>query len=224
MALSFLLGVVALAALLIYWRFIHFFRDPERASPPGRNVVAPADGVVVYAREYTSGLVPVAVKGDKAIPLVEILKSAPAHDSGFIVGIYLSPWDVHVNRAPIRGRVESVHYHRGGRNRSMARFGTEFLATGRAAPNSMRHVVENERNTIHLRGDLEVYVVQIADWYIRKISCWTREGQEVEKGERIGMIRMGSQVDLVLPRAEGLSLRVKEGERARGGETVIAVY
>jgi phosphatidylserine decarboxylase len=216
--------LVGALVVLAYWRFFYFHRDPERTPPEGRTVVSPADGRIVYAREYGAGMVPIAVKDRKAIPLLEITKSAAALDDGFLVGIYMSPWDIHVNRAPIAGRVEAVHYHRGGLNRSMAWFGLLLLTTGRPRPRSMGHVVDNERNTIRLSGDLVAYVVQIADWYVRKIACWAREGQEIRKGERIGMIRMGSQVDMVLPRQEGLRLVVKEGDRVRAGESVIAVY
>jgi phosphatidylserine decarboxylase len=131
---------------------------------------------------------------------------------------------VHVNRAPVDGVVEQVTYHPAAKNRSMALFGLQTLLFGRASPGVLGHVIENERNTISLRGDVSVCVVQIADAYVNKVRCSVRDGQHIRKGDRIGSIVMGSQVDILIAAMDGLKLEVKEGDRVKAGASVIATY
>src|SRR5215216_5593273 len=88
------IGVVV--GFLAFWRYVYFFRDPHRTPPSGDNIVAPADGRVVYAREFGDQIVPIAVKRRRHIALHEVTGTAMPIRSGHIVGIYLSPWDVHV--------------------------------------------------------------------------------------------------------------------------------
>jgi phosphatidylserine decarboxylase len=220
-----ILGLVAsIGGAVAFWRYYYFFRDPERAIPPGRNIVSPADGIIVYARAFTGGGTPIAVKKKREIQLTEITKSPLTIDSGIIIGIYMGLWDVHTNRSPIDGTVDDVIYRPAAANRSMALFGFQTTVLGRPTPGAMGHIVENERNTIRICGDFVVYVVQIADFYVNKVACWVVRGQRVEKGERIGQIVMGSQVDLILPEVPGLALLVKEGDRVKAGETALATY
>lgn len=219
------LGLIgSLAGAVVFWRYYYFFRDPDRAVPAGRNVVAPADGIIVYARTFTRGTALIAVKKRREIPLTEITRSPVAAESGTIIGIYMGLWDVHTNRSPIDGIVDAVLYHPAPRNRSMALFGFQVTVLGRPTAAAMSHLVENERNTIRIRGDFVAHVVQIADYYVNKVTCSVRRGQRVEKGQRIGHIVMGSQVDLVLPDVSGLVLLVREGDRVKAGETVLATY
>lgn len=210
--------------IIIFWRYFYFFRDPERSIPDGRNIVSPADGTIVYVKEFKKGMAPIAIKKAKEIDLLEITKSPLPIESGYIVGIYMTLWDVHVNRAPISGTVEDVTYHGAGRNRSMALFGFQTLLLGRPRPRTMGHILENERNVICLKGDFIVYLVQIADFYTNKIVCWVKNGQQIQKGERIGKIMMGSQVDIILPEVKGLRITVKEGGKVKAGQSVIATY
>jgi phosphatidylserine decarboxylase len=84
------------------------------------------------------------------------------------------------------------------------------------------HILSNERNTIMIEGELPVYVVQIADIYVNKIECWVKEGDNLEKGQRIGMIKMGSQVDLVFPAAPNIKVIAVEGQKVKAGESIIA--
>jgi phosphatidylserine decarboxylase len=212
------------AGILAFWRYVYFFRDPHRTPPSGENVVAPADGRVVYVRQFSDQVVPIAVKKRRQIALHELAGTPLQMRAGHVIGIYLSPWDVHVNRSPIAGVVDHVVYRPSTANRSMALFGIGALVFRHISPRLMGHVVENERNSIGLRGDLDACVVQIADFYVRKVRCSVREGQMVDKGERIGSIVMGSQVDLVLADTDGLRIEVEEGDRVRAGETVVATY
>jgi len=124
-----------------------------------------------------------------------------------VVGIAMSFLDVHVNRAPIAGRVV-LSRHFPGRFGSLKRPETVF---------------ENERTTTLIAGSrLEIAVVQIASRLVRQITSYVRDGQEVNLGQRIGIIRLGSQVDVVLPQRRDLCVLVGEGDRVTAGVSVIA--
>ena len=173
-----LFAVVALA-------FLGFFRDPDRTAPdlPGA-VLAPADGRVMVITEALDSWVGPAVR----------------------VSIFLSPLDVHVNRAPIGGLVKNVEYVAG-----------RFLAAYRPEASE-----QNERCAMSLDGDrARLTVTQISGVLARRIVCRVRPGDTVRAGERYGLIRFGSRTDLVLPR--GTDLRVQVGDRVRGGESVMGV-
>jgi phosphatidylserine decarboxylase len=171
-------GLVALACL-------GFFRDPERTPPPGPGLVlAPADGRVMRIDEVEDPWVGRAVRAS----------------------IFLSPLDVHVNRSPVAGLVDSVRYEAG-----------RFMAAYRDEASEL-----NERCTIALEGDAtRIGVKQIAGVLARRIVCRVRSGDKLAAGERFGLIRFGSRTDLVVPRST--EMRVKIGDRVRGGETVMGV-
>jgi phosphatidylserine decarboxylase len=173
-----LLGAVALA-------FLGFFRDPDRTAPdlPGA-VLAPADGRVMVIGETVDPWVGPAAR----------------------VSIFLSPLDVHVNRAPIGGPVKNVEYVAG-----------RFLAAYRAEASE-----QNERCAVSLDGErARVTVTQISGVLARRIVCRVRPGDTLRAGERYGLIRFGSRTDLIVPR--GTELRVRVGDRVRGGESVMGV-
>ncbi|MBV8457136.1 MAG: phosphatidylserine decarboxylase [Acetobacteraceae bacterium] len=169
---------------------LYFFRDPERTAPgrPGL-LLAPADGKVV-----------------SVAPAVPPLELGLTPGTRWRVGIFLSLFDVHVNRVPADGTVTRIAY----------RHGTFLNASFDRASD------ENERNAIAIRmlGGREVAVVQIAGLVARRILCDLREGDVVRAGNRFGLIRFGSRTDLYLP--EGIRPLVAEGQTMIGGETVIA--
>jgi phosphatidylserine decarboxylase len=202
--LVWLLTLVAVFAVLAYC----FYRDPDRASPHRDDVVlSPADGTVLYVREARQGLLPVATKHGHDYPLQELTKTPLVGRDAVVVGIGMSFLDVHVNRAPIAGRVV-LQRHFSGRFGSLRR---------------PEMVFENERATSVIAcEDLQVAVVQIASRLVRQIVSFVGEGQDVALGQRIGMIRFGSQVDLVLPAASQMRLAVKPGERVVAGRSIIA--
>jgi len=158
-----------------------FFRDPERRIPGGEsNVVSPADGRVV---EVTS----------------------PAGGASGRIAIFLSIFNVHVNRSPVRGTVRSVVYKPG-----------EFRPAYQSQASS-----SNERNTLEVNGPLGRFdVSQIAGLIARRIHCFKKEGDPVLRGERIGYIAFGSRTELTLP--PGCRVLVKVGDNVRGGETIVA--
>lgn len=193
------LSLLAVAAILVwltgawYWAivpallaafFLWFFRDPERAIPsqPGL-IVSPADGLVT-----------------------ETVRIETPDGPRQRVSIFLSVFDVHVNRAPISGVLTSVCYHHG-----------KFMnAMNPACAES------NERNVVTIRGEgIEIVFSQIAGLLARRIVFPFREGDRVQRGQRVGLIKFGSRTDLVMP--PDAELQVKVGQRVKGGASVIAV-
>jgi phosphatidylserine decarboxylase len=174
---------VALVLLALAGFMAFFFRDPQRTSPPEAGVVvSPADGRVTRVR-----------------PLVP-----DDPDSPNVVSIFLSPFDVHINRSPIAGTVTDVTYTRG-----------KFLMATKEESSLI-----NEQNALTIRGEeLTVVCKQIAGVLARRIICWKRAGDAVALGERIGLIKFSSRTDLVLP--PNVRLEVAEGARVRGGATII---
>jgi phosphatidylserine decarboxylase len=172
--------------LLLVFCTVAFFRDPERPAPPDSNlIVAPADGTVMDI-----------VESDES----QVLKTKLRR-----VGIFLSIFDVHTNRAPIDGRV-SYRQHREGLCLDARR------ADCSEKNESMTWAFENPRITIVVR--------QITGAIARRIVAWAQIGDELKKGERFGMIRFGSRTELYLPlNAEVL---VKTGDHVLGGSTIIA--
>jgi phosphatidylserine decarboxylase len=173
-------GVFAVAALA----FLGFFRDPERRPPdvPGA-VLAPADGKVVEVVSTEDAWVGPAVR----------------------VSIFLSPLDVHVNRAPVAGLVMGVEYAAG-----------RFRAAWKPEASEV-----NERCTVALEGPARVAVRQIAGVLARRIVCRVRTGDKLEPGERYGLIRFGSRTDLFVPRTT--EVRVRVGDHVSGGESIMGV-
>lgn len=169
---------------------IYFFRDPPRGVPQEDGfLIAPADGLV----QMVTKAVPPAELGLGAEPLTR-------------VSIFLSVFDVHINRAPCAATVDVVSYRPG-----------KFLSA-----NTDKASEENERMAIALRrADGRVIgCVQIAGWVARRIVCTIKPGQAIAAGERFGHIRFGSRTDLYLP--PGARLLVASGQRMIGGETVMA--
>jgi phosphatidylserine decarboxylase len=184
-------GAATLAVLggLVVW----FFRDPERRIPgqPGQ-IVSPADGVISTIEE---------IDHDEFI-------GGPA----VLVGIFLSIFNCHMNRAPQAARVIGLRYRPG-----------KFLNALR--PESAR---ENEQVAIRLQGTdaphRRFVVRQITGAIARRIVCWLKPGDVLTRGERVGMIKLGSRTEIVLPREPGLAIRVRLGEKVKAGATVLAEY
>ncbi len=209
----------------LMWRFWAFFRDPPRQIPSGSIVVAPADGRVLYVTPTPPEKLPSAVKHDVSIPIPQASSVHPVELPGLLIGIYMFPWSVHVNRAPVGGKVVRVESNPASpENRSMVR-ALMHLVWGVPITDEVRTAVTgNARNSIVINGDLSVAVVQIADRYVREIDCYVKPGDVIERGQRIGMIRMGSQCDVFLRQVSTLKVHCRAGDRVRAGETILATY
>jgi len=165
--------------LLVMLFMAFFFRDPKRVPPTDPDVVvSPADG--------------------------KVTRITSAADSSTVVSIFLSPFDVHINRSPIPGKIVDVLYSPG-----------KFLM----ATNEKASLV-NEQNALTIQGEkITVVCKQIAGILARRIVCWKAEGDSLGLGERFGMIKFSSRTDVLLP--ANVRVTVKEGDRVRGGTTVI---
>lgn len=196
---------LAAAAAIVLWRF---YRDPERTPPEGEDlVISPAEGQVIYVKRSADGELPMAEKHGRRYLLDELTRTPLASDEAVVIGIALSFLDVHVNRAPVPGKVLVQR-----------RFPGPFGSLKDPAA-----VFVNERATTVLehRG-MQIAVVLIASRLVRRIVSYVKEGEDVSLGQRIGVIRFGSQVDLVLPARPGLDVVVEPGQRVRAGETIVA--
>lgn len=178
LAAKFLTMWVALPLFVLALFCLWFFRDPDRDIPPGPVAVSPADGKVVRIRRKPGSTQ---------------------------VCVFLNVFDVHVNRAPIAGKVAGVNYKKG-----------KFLVASKEEAS-----YENEMNTLTVKGGGSVVTFsQIAGLIARRIICWKKPGDTVEAGERIGLIKFGSRVDVDLgPEWE---VTVQEGQRVSAGSSIIA--
>ena len=184
--------VLAIPFVVLGAIFVFFFRDPDRVPPAdGRLVLSPADGRIIVAGAAIADAAP------------------PAPDAGGSwqqVSIFLSPMDVHVNRIPASGRVTRVGYTPG-----------RFLPAYRADAGGT-----NERSEIWIEhGGQTIVARQIVGILARRVVCRVQPGAEVRAGDRFGVMKFGSRMDVFLPATA--SIRVTVGDRVRAGETVIAV-
>jgi phosphatidylserine decarboxylase len=187
--------LVGVAAAFLHWNWLagiliflglfvmFFFRDPQRTPAAGEeNIVSPADGRVMEVVDET-------------------------HDGkpGRRISIFLSVFDVHVNRSPVAGRITKIEYRTG-----------KFYAAMRG-----RASAENEQNAFTVQSERgEVVFKQIAGWIARRIVVWKSTGDSVIRGERVGMIRFGSRTDIWLP--QGTEVVVRPGQHVAGGTSVLA--
>jgi phosphatidylserine decarboxylase len=185
--------VFPLVVCLVLWLFvISFFRDPERRIPADPNaLVSPADGTVTHVEEVE----------DPDFP----------NGRAFRISIFLSVFNVHVNRVPRTGRVLGIRYFPGS-----------FL-------DARQHdsAVRNEQLWVDLEETSSrrfLRVKQISGAIARRIVCWLRPGEEVTAGDRFGMIKFGSRTDILVPAEEEMDVRVKVGQKVKGGSTVLLIF
>jgi phosphatidylserine decarboxylase len=184
-----------------------FFRNPVRkiTSDPD-EFVSPADGRVIYIKELEKAQIPVTVKKHRLAGIEEITKTGILEQPCYLIGIAMTLFDVHMNRAPISGKVILVKH-------------TPGVFLGLNTPES---TIVNERNTIVIQREdgIMTGVVQIAARHIRRCIISVKEGETVAHGSIIGRIRWGSQADLIIPR--NCEINVREGDQVYAGKTVIA--
>lgn len=170
------LGVIVFVGLALFMAY--FFRDPQRNIPTEADIiVSAADGKVTQVEDG---------------------------ENGKFVSVFLSPVDVHINRAPIAGTVVKVE-----------------LFQGKKAPATSNEASQtNERSAMTIKGEkMTVVCTQIVGILARRIVCWRKAGDEVEIGEKYGLIKFGSRTDLLMPK--NIEIAVKIGDRVVGGETII---
>lgn len=171
------IGAGAFSLIAVF--MVYFFRDPYRETPEGEGlIVAAADGRVTRIDDNADGK---------------------------LVSVFMSPFDVHINRSPISGKIVKAEYIKGKKS----------PATSNTAS------FTNERNSLTIEGlDFTVRCTQIAGIVARRIVCWAVEGDELKQGEKFGLIKFSSRTDVWMPATA--ELKVKIGDHVKGGETVIA--
>lgn len=185
---TFLLAVIILFGLLFVFHFF-FFRDPDRMPPAeGNLIIAPADGRIIKVETVKENLY--------------------VKDEVQLVSIFMSIFNVHVNRIPLSGKVELIKHKKG---RFMAAWADEAIE-------------HNEQVIIGINNRKygKILFVQIAGLIARRIICNLKEGDEVEKGKRFGIIKYGSRVDLYLPKQ--VSLKIKNGDSVKAGQSIIGEF
>ncbi len=210
----------------LYWRYVWFFRNPSRVPPPGESLVSPADGTVVYVTQVAPQQEVIMIKQGLAATLTDIVREDLA-SAKILIGIFMSPFSVHYNRAPLPGKINFIrHYPAKVKNFCMASMHWRTLLQRSPFYENSKHIIHNERLVTNMEGrfkgePLSYYVVQIAGKSVRGIDSYFHPGEQVTKGEVFGMIRIGSQVDLVAPLRPEMSILVQPGDKVRAGETVL---
>lgn len=200
--LPFLFGyfIISFIIFSIIAFFMQFFRDPNRKIPEDEGVVvAPADGKVLKGKIDYMKIV--TIKDDPVMK--KILKDG---EKGVLISTFMSPFDVHVQRAPVSGKILETKYYPG-----------KFkIAMGDV------HTV-NEKNLIVIDSKYgKIGVIQIAGFVARRIVQYVKPGDTVKIGDRLGMIRFGSRVNLIIP-YDKFKVMVFEGEKPTAGETIMAM-
>lgn len=169
---------VVVAFVLLAGFMLYFFRDPHRVVPTGAGlIVSAADGRVTRIEN---------------------------NETSKLVSVFLSPFDVHINRSPISGKITKITYVEG----------KKMPATSDKAS------LLNERNSLVIEGEnITVTCTQIAGILARRIVCWPKPGDNLERGQKFGLIKFGSRTDILMP--ANVQIEVSVGDRVRGGETII---
>ena len=221
-----LLLLLFAAAVFIMWRFWFFFRNPPRIPPAGDSMLSPADGCVVYVRRVEAGEVPVAIKKNRRILLSEMTAlNEQAHSTGFIVGIFMTPFSVHYNRIPLAGEVVSVHGSKPAGNQTMARMIFNLLFRKKAPETGCEYLLTNKRKTTVIDTGHGWYAItQIADVWVSQVVNKLSPGDKAARGMLFGMIRFGSQTDLFIPDELGYKPVCVPGQYVYAGETILASH
>ena len=192
-------------AMILYF----FFRNPDRqVQLDERQLVSPADGTIVYIKQIEEARFPFAVKGRKTIPLSEFVDADFVTERCTQIGIAMNFLNVHVNRSPINGTVKLVK-----------RIPGKFMSLRQIAS-----LLENERTLMVVENDhIALGIVLIASRLVRRIVSYVTTGEVIEQGQRIGAIRFGSQVDLLIPEVPGMEIIAKVGDEVMAGESVLVL-
>ena len=166
---------------------LFFFRDPERrSSAPPKALLTPADGIIQDIQNIKH-------------------KQNPLGQSAKKISIFMSVFNVHVNRIPIKGKVEEVVYNPG-----------KFFSANLEKASKYN---ENNRITLKANESNQVVIIQIAGLIARRIACWIKDGDWVETGQRFGLIRFGSRLDVYLPQKSRITANIRQ--KVKAGETII---
>jgi phosphatidylserine decarboxylase len=185
---------------------IRFWRTPSRKCNANESdIISPADGKIIYIKKLTESEEPISVKNGKVSMLTELTKTDLLRSPCWLIGINMTPFDVHKNSAPVSGEIIlSKHFY--GKFHSLKSIFSES---------------ENERHTIVIkRNNFYIGITQIASRLVRRIDTYIKEGDYIERGNWYGMIRFGSQVDIIFP--DNFKPDISLLQQVYAGKTIIA--
>ncbi len=186
---------------------IRFWRTPSRKiNAKKEEIVSPADGNIIYVKQVDKGELPVSVKNGLDATLEEIAHTDLLNQGGWLIGINMTPFDVHKNCAPVSGKIV-LNKHING----------EFLSL-----KEPKALIRNERNTLVIETEEKEYfgIVQTASKLVRRIDSYVKLDQQINQGDWFGMIRFGSQVDLLMPKE--YQVKVNVGDQLYAKSSIIA--
>lgn len=203
---------IILAVVLILFSFYRFWflRKPKRDIPEGECIVSPANGKIIkiidIEKKYSENhQIKKGLIGKVNVLVEDVAKSC------YLIVIMMTPLNVHYQRAPFNGTVINVKHTKGKLMNAMLGAGNLNVA------------LENEKNEILIKTRLGmIKVIQVAGFVARRTVSFVKKNQNIKKGQVIGIIRLGSQVCLVMPKMPGFELQIKEGQKVIDGETIIA--
>lgn len=216
----------ALGLAWAFWRFYWFWRNPPRLVPTGPHFLSPADGTVVYVNRVPPDQPVIACKQGVAASINDVVRE-DLDQPKIHIGIFMSPFDVHYNRAPIASRLAATRqYPAEGPNAFMGSMHWRCIFKRLPIYAHSPHIVQNNRAVTRFEGQLagqavSCYVVQIGGGSVHGIDIFPAVGAEVQQGDIFGRIRVGSQVDLIVPDLPGLKIQVRPGDRVVAGETIV---
>ena len=204
----YIINLILIVGIAFLFTMIRFWRTPKRVSlAKETEIVSPADGNVIYIKKIDKGDVPISIKNKRISKLDELTKTELLETPCWLIGINMTPFDVHKNCAPVEGKIMLQKHFIG-----------KFLSL-----KENKALTENERNTFVIKNNkIIIGVVQIASRLVRKIDVYKKEGVQVKRGDWIGMIRFGSQVDVILP--VSCDIKIKEKDQLYAGKTIIADF
>ncbi|MBI9054688.1 MAG: phosphatidylserine decarboxylase family protein [Bacteroidales bacterium] len=175
---------------------IRFWRTPNRKLKAKENeLISPADGNIIYIKRIEKGETPISIKNGLSITLNELTKTTLLNSPCWLIGINMTPFDVHKNCSPIEGEV-ILNEH----------FDGKFLSL-----KNTDALTQNERQTIVIKNNVsKIGIVQTASRLVRRIDSYVKKGDIIKKGEWYGMIRFGSQVDLIIPIDYTVNVNLKQ--------------
>ncbi|MDP3057673.1 MAG: phosphatidylserine decarboxylase [bacterium] len=212
--MSYFLSLFIFAFSLFFLYRFWFLRNPKRTIPAGDNIVSPADGKIVKIIKYDHGK-DLEIRENKLGKV--LVKTKDVSPRGWLIVIMMNIHNMHRQKAPLDGEILSIKYSKG-----------KFFNAIHKAHN-MRASLENENNEILIKTAIgNIKVIQVAGVMAKKIVCAVEEGQKVVKGDALGLIKLGSQVILVLPAStageaeDNIELKVKEKDKVKAGSSIIA--
>ncbi|MBL7055757.1 phosphatidylserine decarboxylase [Candidatus Woesearchaeota archaeon] len=195
--------ILGIGLLLIVLFLLHFYRDPKRKIPSGENLVSPADGKIIRIIKTDSKKIKIR-KG--LMGKVYALTKDVAKEC-YVISIFMSPLNVHINRAPVAGKIISTKHEKG-----------KFFAAY-----DLKKSLMNEKNEILMENKQigKIKMLQIAGFLARRIICSVKKNEKVNKGSKIGKIVLGSQLTIIIP-SKNINLKIKQGQKVYAGKSMIA--